>query len=89
MRSNHIFVTFGLAALIGQVQVAIAAGTHAVRGHVKKDGTYVQPHQQTNPNKTKLDNWSAQGNVNPHTGKSGKVDPYAPAPPKQANPPKP
>jgi hypothetical protein len=32
---------------------------------------------QTNANSTKLDNWSTQGNVNPYTGQSGTVDPYA------------
>ena len=55
------------------VHVALAA---SVKGYTKKNGTYVQPHQRTNPNKTKLDNWSTKGNVNPHTGKKGTVDPY-------------
>jgi len=30
---------------------------------------------QTNPNSTKLDNYSTKGNVNPYTGKPGTVDP--------------
>lgn len=51
-------------------------GSHSVRGHVRKDGTYVQPHQATNRNSTKLDNYSTKGNVNPYTGKPGTVDPY-------------
>ena len=46
-------------------------GSHAVKGHVKKDGTYVQPHRATNPNKTQRDNWSSKPNVNPNTGKTG------------------
>ena len=42
------------------------------RGYIKKDGTYVQPHFKTAPNKTKLDNFSSKGNINPFTGKKGR-----------------
>ncbi|AWK86760.1 hypothetical protein [Azospirillum thermophilum] len=51
-------------------------GDHSVSGYTRKDGTYVAPHHQTNPNGTKLDNYSTKGNVNPYTGKPGTVDPY-------------
>jgi hypothetical protein len=53
-------------------------GEHSVSGHTRRDGTYVQPHQQTNSNDTKLDNWSTKGNTNPYTGREGTVDPYKP-----------
>src|SRR5689334_20520798 len=53
-------------------------GSHSVRGYTTKNGTYVAPHTQTNSNGTKLDNWSAKGNINPYTGKMGTKDPYAP-----------
>lgn len=55
---------------------ALAQGSHAVKGYVKKDGTYVAPTIKTNPNDTKLDNYSTKGNVNPATGRAGTVDPY-------------
>lgn len=42
-----------------------------VRGHLRKDGTYVDPHMRTAPNGTVNDNWSTVGNVNPITGKPG------------------
>jgi hypothetical protein len=58
---------------------AMAAGSHAVKGHTTKNGTYVPPTRATNPNKTKTDNYSSKGNVNPATGTPGKVDPYKPA----------
>lgn len=48
-----------------------AGDSHAVRGHVTKRGTYVQPHHATNPDGTTRNNWSHKGNVNPHTGKAG------------------
>jgi len=45
-----------------------------VRGHYRDsngDGikdTYVQPHQRTNPNSSRTDNYSYPGNYNPNTG---------------------
>lgn len=45
--------------------------SHAIKGHVTKKGTYVAPTRATNPNKTKKDNYSQKGNVNPATGKEG------------------
>lgn len=52
------------------------AQTHYVRPHVTKNGTYVQGHMQTDPDSSKLNNWSTQGNVNPYTGQVGTVNPY-------------
>jgi hypothetical protein len=51
------------------------SGSHSIKGYVKKDGTYVAPSHATNPNKSKNDNWSTKGNVNPYTGKEGTKDP--------------
>jgi opacity protein-like surface antigen len=48
-----------------------------VKPHVTQNGTYVEGHHRTSPNGTKLDNYSTQGNYNPHTGNVGRVDPYA------------
>jgi hypothetical protein len=44
-------------------------GKQKVNGYVTKKGTYVAPHYQTVPNKTKIDNFSTKGNTNPFTGK--------------------
>jgi hypothetical protein len=63
-------IAVGIALAIAST-LACAKGSHAVRGHVKKDGTYVAPHRATNPNNKKTDNYSHKGNVNPHTGKEG------------------
>lgn len=49
--------------------------SHPVQGHVTNSGTYVQPHQQTSPNSTQRDNYSATGNVNPYTGAVGTRNP--------------
>lgn len=63
-----------LAALI--TAPSFAQG-HYSRGYVRQDGTYVAPHYQTNPNTTRMDNYSTQGNVNPYNGRAGTVNPYA------------
>lgn len=73
----NLLVLGCLLALMSQASFAKSSngGSHSVRGHVKKDGTYVQPHHATNPNKTQRDNWSSKPNVNPYTGKQGTKDP--------------
>lgn len=43
-----------------------------VKGHVRKGGTFVPPHNRTSPNKSKLDNYGTKGMVNPRNGKVGK-----------------
>jgi hypothetical protein len=48
---------------------------HGVSGYTTNSGTYVAPHQQTNPNGTQRDNYSATGNVNPYTGAVGTRNP--------------
>lgn len=68
--------------LIASVLVMSAAEAKPVRvdGYIRKDGTYVPSSVRTAPNNRRFDNYSAQGNVNPYTGKSGTVDPYSPPP---------
>jgi hypothetical protein len=69
-----------LAAALALVATAAhAQGTnpnsHPVQGYTTTGGTSVQPHQQTNPNGTQRDNYSATGNVNPYTGAVGTRPP--------------
>lgn len=46
-----------------------------VRGYVRRDGTYVEPHMRSSPNSSLYDNWSTKGNTNPYTGKEGTIEP--------------
>jgi len=46
-----------------------------VYGYYKKDGTYVDGYFKTSPNTTNRDNYSTQGNLNPHTGVEGTKAP--------------
>ncbi len=55
----------------------VDAGQSRVRGSInKRTGSYTQPHVRTSPNRTKTDNWSTRGNVNPYTGKKGTKNPW-------------
>lgn len=63
--------TIVFVALCAMSTASFAAGSHSVRGHVTKKGTYVAPTRATNPDKTRANNYSHVGNVNPHNGKKG------------------
>jgi hypothetical protein len=64
-----------LAVLVAPT--AIAQRPKLVKPYVRKSGTVVQPHLKTTPTKTKLDNYSTKGNVNPMSGKKGTKNPYS------------
>jgi len=49
--------------------------TLSTSNQVKKSVVSVKSHARTARNKTKKDNWSTIGNVNPHTGKKGTKRP--------------
>lgn len=51
--------------------------SHSTSGYYNRSsGSYVQPHYQTNPNSTTLDNYGTRGNYNPHSGSYGTRNPY-------------
>lgn len=61
-----------LIVLLFTSTAALAVSSHQVKGYTKNDGTYVQPHRQTNPDQRRSNNYSSEGNYNPTTGKPGK-----------------
>jgi hypothetical protein len=71
----------GVLALAATAAQAQFTGTgsnpnsHPVQGYTTSGGTYVPPHQQTNPNSTQTDNYGTRGNVNPYTGTGGTRTP--------------
>ena len=64
-------VTIAVVAL-AIVDFASASDRVRVKGHFRKDGTYVPPHYRTAPDGRFYNNWSTYGNVNPYTGEFGK-----------------
>ena len=47
-----------------------------VKPYYRQNGTYVQPHYRTSPDRNIWNNYSTRGNVNPYTGNKGYKDPY-------------
>lgn len=66
-----------LAAALAALGASSAAADTSVRGYTKKDGTYVQPHRRSDPDRSRYNNYSTKGNVNPYTGKKGTKSPTA------------
>lgn len=62
-------ITLALCATL--TITSIAAADEYVRGYVKRDGTYVQPHYRSSPDSSYNNNYSTQGNTNPYTGQQG------------------
>ena len=52
-----------------------AAADVWVKGYTTKNGTRVQGHYRSNPDKSYNNNWSTRANKNPHTGKVGENRP--------------
>ncbi len=71
MKSATLILTVALASF---TVVSFAKDTN-VKGHYRSDGTYVQPHTRSEPNKSYNDNWSTSPNTNPNTGKQGTNQP--------------
>ncbi|MFA5879829.1 MAG: hypothetical protein WC860_06600 [Candidatus Margulisiibacteriota bacterium] len=74
---NHIVLKLFsfLIILTGLLFSVIPAEAAYVRGYVRSNGTYVQPHYRSNANSTQYDNYSTKGNVNPYTGEEGHKTP--------------
>ena len=53
-----------------------SSGSHSTSGYYRANGIYVQSYHATNPNSTKLDNYSTKGNINPWTGEPSTKSPY-------------
>lgn len=69
---------WGYLLLCAAAVAAFTAGAQVrVKGHFRKNGTYVAPHYRSAPNSSRLDNYSTRGNYNPYTGKRGTANPYS------------
>ena len=71
MKQKMKLLTIVFVALSVMSTASFAAGSHSIRGHVTKKGTYVAPSRAANPDSTKRNNYTQKGNVNPHNGKKG------------------
>lgn len=65
---------FVLATLFTIASSSVEARTIRVRGYTTSRGTYVNSYYRTSPNRYRYDNYSARGNYNPYSGKTGTVN---------------
>ena len=74
---KSIILAVALLVLISFLTVSLAEAGH-VRGYYKQNGTYVQPHFRTSPDRNPYNNYSFPGNYNPNTGRitPGNPDTY-------------
>ena len=54
---------------------SVNAQSVSVDGHIRRDGTYVQPHHRSAPDNSYNNNWGTSPNTNPHTGRHGTNQP--------------
>ena len=73
MKSTMLLIAMVVLLLV--ISGAAEAKNVYVKGHVTKKGKYIHPHVSTSPDKTRLNNFSTKGNVNPYTGKAGTKNP--------------
>ncbi len=71
-------ILFLIATLMLFIIPSISLAAVSVKGHYKKNGTYVAPHYRSNPDSNPYNNYSYPGNTNPYTGKvaPGNTDTY-------------
>lgn len=63
--------------MLAFTSVSEARGSNVrVGGYTRGNGAYVHSYMRTAPDRTRLNNWSTKGNINPYTGKIGTVNPY-------------
>ena len=73
-----LWTTLLTVVLLGLSTSSIVLADEYVRGHSRKDGTYVTPHYRSSPDGNPYNNFSFPGNTNPYTGKvaPGNPDSY-------------
>ena len=69
-RKSILLLLAGLLCSALITTAAVRAQVY-VKGYHRSDGTYVEGHYRSTPNKSKADNYSYKGNRNPYTGEKG------------------
>jgi hypothetical protein len=70
---NKWIAVMVILLLTGVLAADVVAGS--VRGYYRHDGTYVQPHQRTNPDRNLFNHDRVPGHDHPNTGKVTPGDP--------------
>ena len=75
MKIKSILIFILTCIFIASIAI-IASADVWVEPYRRKDGTPVRGHRRSNPDGNPYNNWSFPGNVNPHTGKIAKGNPF-------------
>lgn len=73
LKKFFVFV-FLLTTLFTISASNVEARSIKVKSYTTRNGTYVNSYRRTAPNRIRYDNYSAKGNYNPYSGKSGTVN---------------
>ena len=65
------FIATVVSLLFVSVFAAASLADVYVHPYTRRDGTQVQGHYRSDPDGNRNNNWSTQGNYNPHTGERG------------------
>ena len=76
-KDGDFIMRFFLIAIATCLASSAAFADTYVNGYYRDNGTYVQPYHRSNPDSSRDNNYSSQGNYNPYTGKQGTVDSYS------------
>lgn len=68
---STFLITLAILFSVGFAAPKSADAAVRVKGYYRSNGTYVAPHYRSNPDSSKLNNWSTKGNYNIYTGKKG------------------
>lgn len=78
---KRIICLIGMMCILVLFVGTAFGGSVRVRGHFRSNGTYVQPHYRSTPNRSFNDNWSTRPSINPYTGRRGTRAPRYYTPP--------
>ena len=65
-----------VSLLLVSILATVSFADVYVHPYTRSDGTQVQGHYRSDPDGNRNNNWSTQGNYNPHTGQKGTRSVY-------------
>ena len=72
------FFAFLSSLILVLALTSVVFADQYIQGYYRRDGTYVQPHYRSDPDRSPYNNYSYPGNINPYTGQvaPGNPDTY-------------
>lgn len=74
MKITIVSILLVVVVVTGFLPVSTQAAVRVKSYYKSSTGRYVMPYRRSSPNRTRLDNWSTKGNINPYTGRKGTIN---------------